>query len=202
MGLGPVFVTVAASEASQSTASSHNSRQLLQNKGTKICLQMFQTEKWLRSNESPRPRQHSGKYKRLYLPLLGWKMVTRPSVQRNPRRWMGDGRRTSAPPHIGFRADSPAREQRRCLSVAPASGTAKHHFGEFNSHRIPVRGHGCVQTYLQFRRRKTRSSLINSAGPLHIRLPRSRRAAHFLPALSTLRVGVRQPGLHFGSNNR
>lgn len=43
-------------------------------------------------------------------------------------------------------------------------------FGDFNSHQFAVHSRGGVRMSLQFRRRKTRSSLINS-GPPHIRLP-------------------------------
>lgn len=99
----------------------------------------------------------------------------------------------------GFRRFT-ARVQPRCGSVAPASGgEAEPHSGGFNSHQFAVDSHGGVQIDPPFRRRKTRSSLINSTGPLlHIRLLRS----HFLPLPSTLHVGVTWPGLHFGSDNR
>lgn len=43
-------------------------------------------------------------------------------------------------------------------------------FGDFNSHQFAARSRGGVRMSLQFRRMKTRSSLINS-GPPHIRLP-------------------------------
>lgn len=57
------------------------------------------------------------------------------------------------------------------LSIGSSSlGDSEASLRRFNSQQIPVHGHGCVHTYLQFRGRKTRSSLINSAGPLHIRL--------------------------------
>lgn len=206
--VGPVFVTVAARKASQSMNSSHNSkqRQLLENNGMDIFLKTENGQQW---KESPRPRQYSNRNKKLYLPLLGWgKKWSHGHVreQRNtPRRrltvdhgpWTVDpGTATEPPPHTFH---SPGAASLWIGSSSLRGGEAEPHSGGFNSHRFAVDSHGGVQIDPPLRRRKTRSSLINSTGPLlHIRLLRS----HFLPLPSTLRVGATWPGLHFGSYNR
>lgn len=149
--VGPVFVTVAARKASQSMNSSHNSkqRQLLENNGMDIFLK---TENGLQWKESPRPRQYSNRNKKLYLPLLGWgKKWSHGHVreQRNtPRRrltvdrgpWtMDHGPWTPAPPQNRRHTRFTARVQRRCGSVAPASGGgSRTSLGRFQF--TPIRG--------------------------------------------------------------